>query len=68
MTSSSSPPEEVKKDIKHLLPVKSPFTHFNQQEKDRISMMIRKEISIVERERYNHSNPIFFLLVEVCKW
>lgn len=52
MTSST---EEVKKDSTHYVP--PPLTggiSFTQEEKDRLSMLCRKEISEVERTRYNH--------------
>jgi hypothetical protein len=54
--------EEVKKDITHT----DLFTDTQQQnnvfltqdEKDRLSMLCRKEISEVERTRYNHEMMI----------
>jgi hypothetical protein len=59
---TSSKEEEVTKEIKHanlfsgLDKIIDKF--FTQEEKDRLSMLCRKEISEVERTRYNHEMMI----------
>ena len=52
--------EEVRKVVEHPIPTPtpSPFTHFNKEEKKRIDMMVKSEISKVEREKYNHEMVI----------
>ena len=46
--------QEVKKDSTHYVPPLTGGISFTQEEKDRLSMLCRKEISEVERTRYNH--------------